>query len=121
MKKYKGIILLVDDDQRWIFNVERRLERKNFLIHGFTTGCLAIDAVKNGLIYDMALVDFYFSDDIRGDEIAKELKKIHPEIPIFSFTSSKIAFDNTDGFVDKGHCGTIEEIFQRYVLKKRGG
>ena len=119
MKKYKGKILVVDDSQIYLDSIERALKKKKNLTSCFTDGNSAITAVTEGLKYDMALVDFQLGSGVWGDEIAKELKKLHPNIPVFSFTGSDFAFENTDGFINKSDIDNIEKAFRKYVLAKR--
>ncbi|MDA3815597.1 MAG: response regulator [Patescibacteria group bacterium] len=122
MKKYKGIILIVDDDEDWTNTYKRALKNANFFMHTYANGRSAIYAIRNqGINYDLALIDLSLPD-IGGDEVVKCSKIINPKTPVFSISSYEDDFSDSDGRIFKGRGDLalqIEKAFQKHVIEKR--
>ncbi len=122
MKKYKGIILIVDDEKFLTDSLGRSLKKLNYFVHGFNNGQAAIYAIRNqGINYDLALVDLSFPTEPDGVEITECSKNINPETPVLGISAGDVQFMHTDGFIKKepDMIKSIEKAFKKYVLKKR--
>ena len=123
MKRYKGVILFVNDDTDWIQYIKEELT-KEFYISFYTNGRSAIYAINNqGINYDLAIVDLSLPD-ISGVEVAEYSKKVNPKIPVIAFTCYDEIFKHADDLIiTKGGCVTkkIKMMFKKYATKKSGG
>jgi DNA-binding NtrC family response regulator len=73
-------ILFVDDENDLCFLVKCICgEKYNCLT--YTKGTLALEAVRNGAHYDLAIID-YRLPDISAEQLTQELKKANPNCPI---------------------------------------
>jgi DNA-binding response OmpR family regulator len=81
MKKH---ILVVDDDKEIVNLYRRALEYEGYQVNTATTGNQAIEIAQE-FKFDIALVDM-FLPDIRGDQVAKKLRKLDNSIRIIFIT-----------------------------------
>lgn len=94
-------IAICDDEQIWFEELKLILDRLNFpkntIVQFYFTGEELIAAVKAGKIFDLIILDIYFSGEAVGLAISKEIYKINSEIPLcFLTTSAEFVFDGYD-------------------------
>ena len=97
-------ILVVDDDVDILFVIEHLLRLKGFDVRTHTTGVGVPDIVSK-YAPDLILLDVMLPGK-KGTEVCKELKIIHPDMPIILFSANAEqgkAFEiyNADDFVSK--------------------
>ncbi len=101
-------ILFVDDD------IKRRnsarllyLEDRGYLVLPYDEGRKAIEAIEEGLQYDLAIIDLSFGEerentDCRGDEVMSVSKRRSPKAPIICSTGYPYKPQCADYFLQKG-------------------
>lgn len=83
-------ILYVDDDELINDLVQRMLQRAGFAITIYARSHQALDDVRTGKVhYDLAVVD-YMMPSLNGLELARELRRLHPDRPV-AITSGLIS------------------------------
>ena len=115
-EKMKGPVLIVDDNEGWRKLLEKRLEGRGISALPFDAPSKAIDEIRNGIQYKMALVDIGFpSDRYDGSDVITISKRIHPEIPIVVISSyiDRCTGANVDYKRHDGIEGLVELIQSR--------
>jgi CheY-like chemotaxis protein len=75
-------VLYVDDDESVVFLMTRLLERRGYRVSGYTDAQAALAAARaDPDQFDLAVTD-YNMPGISGLEVARELKRIRPDLPI---------------------------------------
>jgi CheY-like chemotaxis protein len=95
----KVTILLVDDDENIIKVVSLMIKKLGYTCISFTDSKKALKSFEeNPCKYDLLLTDMTMPG-IKGDELADQILKIKPDIPviIFSGYSEKIRADENTG------------------------
>jgi len=87
-------LLVVDDEERFLNTLARRLSLRDFEVETFTSGQAAVEAAREGA-FELALVDLKMPG-MTGEEVLETLKREHPFIEVVILT---------------GH-GTIESAVQ---------
>ena len=83
-------ILYVDDDELINDLVRRMLQRAGFPATLYTRSHEALEDVRTGKVhYDLAVVD-YMMPGLNGLELARELRRLHPQRPV-AITSGLIS------------------------------
>ncbi|WP_302176078.1 PAS domain-containing sensor histidine kinase [uncultured Hydrogenophaga sp.] len=83
-------ILYVDDDELINDLVRRMLQRAGFPVTLYARSHQALDDVRAGKVhYDLAVVD-YMMPSLNGLELARELRRLHPDRPV-AITSGLIS------------------------------
>ena len=104
----KGSILLVDDDYDIRVILVMVLEREGYTVFPFSDMSESIQSIKEGLKYDLALVDLTMPDrrapteDV--DDLIRESRSRHPGVPIVTFSAWPDTFPegNKPGYKRKG-------------------
>lgn len=101
------IILIAEDEEINYLFLERVLMSTNATLIRATNGKFAIDIVSSNPNISLILMDIRMPD-INGIEATKEIKKIHPNLPIIAQTCYESDLDLSalpearfDGFVSK--------------------
>ena len=109
-------ILLVDDDDIFGFILQKFLETKNFLIDKINNSQEAFSMFsKND--YDLCLLDVMMPLK-DGFTLAKELKTIHPDVPIIFITANSVKEQTLKGF-SAGADDYIHKPFEMEELSLR--
>ena len=75
-------VLYVDDDQAMMFMVRRMLQNAGYRVSGYANGTQALAALRdNAHAFDVVVVDFNMPG-ISGLQVAQELARIRPELPV---------------------------------------
>ena len=82
-------ILLVEDNPHTIRAVREALNYAGHNTLLYTDGDSAINAIKSGLGYDIALLDLNIPGP-NGDVVAKESKEVNPQVPCVYCSSIKL-------------------------------
>lgn len=77
-------VLLVDDEAGFADVMQKRLSRRNMLVHTTTGGSEAIQVLRNH-DFDVALLDLKM-EDMSGIEVLKIFKKMVPDMPVIMLT-----------------------------------
>jgi len=95
-------ILMVDDDQTLVTLFQMILQEEGYAVETATSGLQALDVAKK-TDFHLVLLDIKLPD-IRGDEVARELRKIDDKIGIVLITgypSFKDCIDALDIGIDE--------------------
>ena len=87
-KRGGGRILFVDDEQMVVSLFRRALERLGYEVDGFTSSSEALKAFEEDASRFQLVVTDLAMPKLRGDELAKRLKSIRPEVPILLCTGN---------------------------------
>lgn len=101
-------ILIVDDDENLVNLFQMILNKEGYLVETATTGLQALEKAKNK-DFHLVVLDIKLQD-IMGDEIARELKKLNDKISIVLITGYPSFKDCIDA-LDIG----IEEILLKPI------
>ena len=82
----KGPVLLVEDIEGLIGPLEKALKQVDISVAAFTDSSLAMEEIRNGLNYRLAVIASYPAGNSTGSEILHESKRIHPSIPVLVIT-----------------------------------
>ncbi len=104
----KGSILLVDDDYDIRVSLAKVLEFAGYTVFPFSNMGESIQSIREGLKYDLALVDLTMPDrrapteDV--DDFIRESRSRHPGIPIVTFSAwpDTLPEGNKPGYKRKG-------------------
>ncbi len=78
-------LLLVDDEEKMVKYLSRRLEIRGYEVSTASSGEAAIALVKNNE-FDVVLLDFLMPD-MNGIETLKEIKKIRPALAVIMMSA----------------------------------
>ncbi len=84
------IIFYVDDDYDYgeLFSISVTHRHPEYLVLPYYSAEEALNAVRGGLEFNLALIDRELDDDVySGDDIIKECKTIHPDRPIICLSN----------------------------------
>lgn len=101
-------ILIVDDDQTLVTLFQMILQEEGYTVETATSGLQALDIAKK-TDFHLVLLDIKLPD-IRGDEVARELRKIDDKIGIVLITGYP-SFKNCIDALDIG----IDEILLKPI------
>ena len=126
-------ILLVDDDQDYLFLLKNKLER-----YGFQTVCAEgqheAEELLEKLKPDLAILDLMMENEDSGFILCYKMKKRYPDVPIIIATGviaeTGISFDindennrkwiKADRFLDKGiRPELLKEEIEKLLLKNQ--
>lgn len=83
-------LAICDDEQIFIDQftslVYKKYARLDVVINTYTSGLDLLDSIKNGAVYDALFLDIEM-DEIDGMSLAREIRKLAPEIPLSFLTS----------------------------------
>jgi two-component system cell cycle response regulator DivK len=83
--KGKSILVVEDEETNW-FLIRDILENFQAITTWAEIGPKAIDLIKSGEKFDAVLMDINLPS-MDGLEVTREIKKIHPDIPIIAQTA----------------------------------
>lgn len=87
------LILVVDDEPSLVLITTRQLERRGYIVEGFTSSIDALDAFrKSPERYDLVITD-YTMPEINGEKLAAEMRKIRTDTPIIICTGYSEQFN----------------------------
>ncbi len=87
----KKTILFVDDDEDILFCYRLAVESENAVIYTARDVESALDIVRQSKI-DVAVLD-YMMPGVKGDELAKKINQIDPEVKIYFISGYDIAVE----------------------------
>jgi CheY-like chemotaxis protein len=114
----KPVILLVEDDQIYLDLRRKVLEKDGYRVIGVTNSGDALDTLREAPIC-CAIADHMLQGST-GIDLAVELKKIKPDVPIILFSGSMPEnLRNIDVYVNKGEPTSeflkiVRNVVQRY-------
>jgi len=80
-------MLIVDDEKRIVLNGQEMLEKLGYQVTGCTSSMEALEAVRQQpKRFDLVITDFIMPQ-INRVELARELSRLHPGIPIILYTA----------------------------------
>lgn len=102
MTKDKSELTILFVEDRGIFrrSATTMFERRGHLVLQFSEGREVIDKAREGLEYDVALVDRSIPD-VDGDEVTIELKRLYPKRPIINVSGYGISSPYADANIRK--------------------
>jgi DNA-binding response OmpR family regulator len=89
-------IMLVDDEQKFAMMLAKRLELRGIQIEVFFSGENALDAVRQGNHFDIAILDVKMPG-IGGIELKQKLGELCPEMKFIFLTGHGSSIDDTAG------------------------
>ncbi|WDP86797.1 MAG: response regulator [Desulfobacter sp.] len=78
-------VLLVDDEKKFVMMLAKRLELRGFQVTFANTGADALDLIKKGERFDVALLDVKMPG-IGGIELRRELHRLDPDMKFIFLT-----------------------------------
>jgi len=109
-------ILVVDDDEdiRWLFNYI--LSTAGYDVEVVDTSSKALERIREK-DFDIAVLD-YILPEMRGSELAEEIKKIKPSIKIVFITGfAEFADEINDELGEQSQYALIKPVTQDTLLK----
>jgi len=100
----KRNVLLVDDDAELLFTFRRLLELEGYHVVTASNGRKAMSEFSVGQ-FQLAVIDILLPD-IRGDELAREIRKMNKEIEVILITGNSSFKDCIDA-LDLGICDIL--------------
>jgi DNA-binding response OmpR family regulator len=89
-------ILLVDDEKKFAMMLSRRLDLRGFQVHFVHTGADAIEMVKSGEHFDVAILDVKMPG-IGGIQLRRELQRLDPGLTFIFLTGHGSQMDSFVG------------------------
>jgi CheY-like chemotaxis protein len=122
----RSTILCIDDKGSNLVIRAKLLEQAGYNVITSANETSALKAVTEQRV-DLAVIDYHMLGSANGEEIAKEIRAIHPNLPLVMLTGDpqvpQSARDSVDACLIKGAdpvttlLGTIEKL----LLENRGG
>jgi two-component system cell cycle sensor histidine kinase/response regulator CckA len=98
-------ILCIDDEPEILRLREQQLEMYGFLVLTASSGTEGLQLLSDGQVVDLVLLD-YVMPGMSGEELAKELKRLYPRVPIVLMSGfqdlPETLLRRVDGYVRKG-------------------
>lgn len=114
----KPLILCIEDEPIHLLLRKKVLEREGYDVIGVTTGDDALKTLREAPV--CAVVADHMLHGTTGTELAKEMKKVKPDVPIILFSGTlPQALNSVDVYVNKGEptaifLGIVRDVVQRY-------
>ena len=90
-RKPREHILIIDDEKRIVQNGQEVLENLGYRVTGHTSSQEALEMVRRQpQKFDLVITDFIMPQ-MNGIELAQELSRLCPEVPIILYTASRKA------------------------------
>ena len=105
-------ILVIDDEERMCWALERALSHEGYQVSTATRGLLGIDLTRE-TEPSMVILDLKMPD-IDGIEVLKEIKKINPGIPVIMIT----AHGTIDTAIEAMKIGATDYITKPFKLEE---
>jgi two-component system response regulator AtoC len=103
-KNEQSQVLVLDDERNIVTVLKAILEKREFLVDGFTDPREALNALRTRR-YDVAITDLYMPD-IDGMAFLEETKRLYPGLPVVMIT----AFGTVDSAVDAIKKGAFDYV-----------
>jgi CheY-like chemotaxis protein len=98
-------ILCIDDDHETLKLRKYVLEASAYAVITASSGREAFQILSDGQSVDIVVLD-YFMPEMKGDEVAKELRSQYPHVPIVVMSAfpdiPRALLNMVDGYVPKG-------------------
>jgi two-component system, OmpR family, response regulator CpxR len=119
----KKTILCVDDNEQALSVRKFMLETRGYRVLAMQVPEEAIEVFRQGGI-DLVLSDLTMPR-MDGNELARRMKEIMPEVPILLMSGSVRAYERAtcgDGFLPKGACSPLDVLdrVRMMLARKRG-
>jgi CheY-like chemotaxis protein len=98
MESKAATILCIDDEQTALQLRQNLLESAGYRVFGAKSGALGLKAFKSELI-DAVILDYWMAD-MNGLQVARELRKINPAVPIIILSAYGELLDESLGIAD---------------------
>jgi CheY-like chemotaxis protein len=114
----KPLILCVEDSPAHLTLRKKVLEREGYNVIGVTAAADAVKTLREAPV--CATITDYMLQESSGTELAKEMKKIKPNVPIILFSGTvPQSLEGVDVYISKGEPTTtfldiVREVVQRY-------
>jgi CheY-like chemotaxis protein len=114
----RPLILCIEDDQLYLTLRKKVLEQNGFDVIGVTTTADALRTLREAPV--CATISDHMLQGTTGSELAKEMKKIRPDVPIILFSGTvPPSMSALDVFVNKGEptaefLRIVHDVVQRY-------
>jgi CheY-like chemotaxis protein len=80
-------VLCVDDDANTLNVRKLVLEASGYKVHLANSGENAISILANGQDVDLVLLDYLMPPGMNGDELASQLRRKYPELPLIAISA----------------------------------
>ena len=114
----RPLILCVEDSPTYLVLRKKVLEREGYEVFGVTTATEALEALREFPI--CATIADHMLQGSTGAELAREMKKIKPNVPVILFSGTvPQSLNAVDVYVNKGEptakfLGIVRAVVQRY-------
>ena len=114
----KPLLLCVEDSPTYLTLRKKVLERDGYNVIGVTTAADALKTLREAPV--CATISDHMLQGTAGTELAKEMKKIKPDVPIILFSGTVPEHLNgVDVYVNKGEptaifLSIVRNVVQRY-------
>jgi CheY-like chemotaxis protein len=114
----KPLILCIEDGPAYLALREKVLQQDGYNVIGVTTWGDAVKALREAPV--CAIIADHMLQGATGAQVAKEMKKIKPDVPIILFSgSSPEILDGVDVYISKGEptakfLGIVRDVVERY-------
>ena len=98
MEKETATVLCIDDEQTALQLRQTVLESAGYKVLTAKSGALGIQAFKSGSV--SAVVLDYWMADMNGMQVARELRKLNPAVPIIILSAYGELLDESLGIAD---------------------
>src|SRR5438067_8849741 len=98
MKSKAATILCIDDEQTALQLRQSLLESAGYRVLGAKSGALGITAFKSEQI-DAVVLDYWMAD-MNGLQVAREIRKLDPSVPIIILSAYGELLDESLGLAD---------------------
>jgi CheY-like chemotaxis protein len=115
----KPVILCIEDEPIYLLLRTKVLEKNGYIVIGVTNLAEALTALEEAPV--CAVIADHMLQGTTGTQVAIEMKKIKPEVPIILF-SGKVPehLNNVDVYVNKGEpTATFLDILRGVVQRSR--
>lgn len=120
----KGSILIVEDNRYHMDGFIEALAREDYLLMPYLDAQEAIQEIRIGLKYDLAIFDISHKN-VSVEDLINESKEKNPEVPILTISGYAKRFKKTTDFIEKPIIGRelveiINHHFENNVKPKVG-
>ena len=115
----KPLILCIEDDPIYLILRKKVLEREGYNVIGVTTEADALKTLREAPV--CATIADHMLRGTTGAELAKQMKKIKPDVPIILFSGTAPEnFDGVDVFINKGQptaefLAVVRDVVERFL------
>ena len=114
----RPLILCIEDSPTYLLLRKKVLEREGYAVIGVTSSDDALTALRDFPV--CATIADHMLQGTTGVELAREMKKIKPKVPIILFSGTvPQSLNSVDVYVNKGEptakfLGIVRAVVQRY-------